>query len=62
MKYNALLFYPEWAMFQLSLKVPALREILCGIAQKPGEAPPLNLPRGSAGLESTVNASLKGQA
>jgi hypothetical protein len=58
MKYNGLLFYPEWAMFQLSLKAPALREILCGIAQKAGEAPPLDRSQGSSRPESAaVSAS-----
>jgi ubiquinone/menaquinone biosynthesis C-methylase UbiE len=62
MKYNALLFYPEWAMFQLSLRAPVLREILCGVAQKAGEAPPLDASRGSSRPEPAVSASVRGAA
>jgi len=62
MKYNALLFYPEWALYQLSLKVPALREILCGIAQKAGEHTPLEASQGSSRPEPAVSASLRGKA
>ncbi len=62
MKYNALLFYPEWAMYQLSLKAPALREILCGIAQKAGETPQPDASRGTTHPEAAVSASLRGPA
>jgi ubiquinone/menaquinone biosynthesis C-methylase UbiE len=62
MKYNALLFFPEWAMFQLSLKAPALREILCGIAQKPGEPSARDGSRGSTRLEAAVSAPIREQS
>jgi ubiquinone/menaquinone biosynthesis C-methylase UbiE len=62
MKYNALLFFPEWAMFQLSLKAPALREILCGIAQKPGELSARDGSRGSTRLEAAVSAPIREQS
>jgi ubiquinone/menaquinone biosynthesis C-methylase UbiE len=61
MKYNGLLFYPEWAMYQLSLRAPALREILCGIAQKAGEPSARDASQGSTRLEPAVSAPIRGQ-
>jgi ubiquinone/menaquinone biosynthesis C-methylase UbiE len=64
MKYNALLFYPEWVMYQLSLKVPALREILCGIATK-ADGPlrsEVSSVSAAASEQQPVSASAKGPA